>query len=576
MTSSVHKSLSKAEKHLKSGNLAAAEVIYQQILAKFPKNAKAIQGYQRLKSGINPQISSNEEVPKEKLLDLVNLCTMKKYAEVLSESEEIIKRYPKSHRVLNVVGVANSALGKYEIAIDIYLKALKISPENAEVYNNLGNALRRKGDPDAAIENYQKAMKFQPSNAVTYNNLGLALVDKKQFDTAVKYYRKSLKIKPGCAETYFNIGSALVEKGDLDPAIHNLQKALQIMPSHDKSCNNMGAALRAKGELRAAIKSYDRAIEINPKHVGARYNKSMLLLNLEDFKMGWPAYEYRWKKSKLDSVPVISSRPKWRLGDRGKVLVWGEQGIGDEIMFSSLIPDLHKACSQLIVKADKRLIPILRRSFPKDIAFCESDTSVSEGDYDAHIAMGSLPLHFRPNIESFKTAAQGYLSADGKRAAVLRDRLLSDGSKMLIGLSWHSTSKIRVAQKRTISLGQLARAFQAENVKFVSLQYGDMDDEINRVRQDHGIDVAQVEQIDNFNDIDGLAALITACDRIVSIDNVTVHLAGALGKEIDALLPRVSNWRWGIHPNNSYWYNSVRLRRHIEREDWAEVLAQIS
>ena len=79
------------------------------------------------------------------------------------------------------------------------------------------------------------------------------------------------------------------------------------MPSHDKSCNNTGAALRAKGELRAAIKSYDRAIEINPKHVGARYNKSMLLLNLEDFKTGWPACEYRWKKSKLDSVPVISS-----------------------------------------------------------------------------------------------------------------------------------------------------------------------------------------------------------------------------------------------------------------------------
>ena len=103
-----------------------------------------------------------------------------------------------------------------------------------------------------------------------------------------------------------------------------------------------------------------------------------------------------------------------------------------------------------------------------------------------------------------------------------------------------------------------------------------MDNEISRVRQHHGIDVAQLEQINNFNDIDGLAALITACDRIVSIDNVTVHLAGALGKEIDALLPRVSNGRWGIHPNNSYWYNSVRLRRQTEREDWAEVMAQIS
>ena len=134
----------------------------------------------------------------------------------------------------------------------------------------------------------------------------------------------------------------------------------------------MGAAMRAKGELSAAIKSYDRAIEINPKHVGARYKKLMLLLNLEDFKMGWPAYEYRRKKSKLDSVPVISSRPKWRLGDQGKVLVWGEQGIGDEIMFSYLIPDLHKACSQLIVKADKRLIPILRRYFQKILRFVKA------------------------------------------------------------------------------------------------------------------------------------------------------------------------------------------------------------
>ena len=91
MTSSVHKSLSKAEKHLKSGNLAAAEVIYQQILAKFPKNAKAIQGYQRLKSDINSQTSSNEEVPKEKLLDLVNLCTMKKYAEVYRNQKKLLK-----------------------------------------------------------------------------------------------------------------------------------------------------------------------------------------------------------------------------------------------------------------------------------------------------------------------------------------------------------------------------------------------------------------------------------------------------------------------------------------------------
>ena len=272
----------------------------------------------------------------------------------------------------------------------------------------------------------------------------------------------------------------------------------------------------------------------------------------------------------------MTRRPKWRLCDQGRVLVWGEQGIGNEVMFASLIRDLHTVCSHLIVKADLRLIPILRRSFPRGIEFYANGETVPEDDYDAHIAMGSLPMHFRPNINSFKIAAQGYLLADTAKAAALRDQLLSDGSETLIGISWQSSSKIRVAQKRTIPLGQLVRAFQAPNVRFVSLQYGAMDAEIDWVRKEYGIDVAQAADIDNFNDIDGLAALIHACDRIVSIDNVTVHLAGALGKKIDALLPRVSNWRWGTHPNKSYWYQSVQLRRQSESEDWAEVLAQFS
>ena len=122
--------------------------------------------------------------------------------------------------------------------------------------------------------------------------------------------------------------------------------------------------------------------------------------------------------------------------------------------------------------------------------------------------------------------------ADTAKAAALRDQILSDGLETLIGISWQSSSKIRVARKRTIPLGQLVRVFQAPNVRFLSLQYGAMDAEIDRVRKEYGIDVAQVADIDNFTNIDGLAALIHACDRTVSTDNVTVHLAGALGKKL--------------------------------------------
>ncbi|MGB2356915.1 MAG: hypothetical protein ACPH79_00505 [Paracoccaceae bacterium] len=110
----------------------------------------------------------------------------------------------------------------------------------------------------------------------------------------------------------------------------------------------------------------------------------------------------------------------------------------------------------------------------------------------------------------------------------------------------------------------------------MSLQYGNVDADIDQVKKEYGIDVVQVAEIDNFHDIDGLAALMSACDRIISIDNVTVHLAGALGRGIDVLLPRVSNWRWGLDPNSSYWYRSVRLHRQSEREEWGEVLERFS
>ena len=369
------------------------------------------------------------------------------------------------------------------------------------------------------------------------------------------------------------VNSAL---GRYDIAIETYRKALGRYPKNALIYNNMANAFSRKGDIDSAVKCFEKALKIEPKNVGSHYNKALLVLNLQDFENGWPMYEYRWKKSKLDSTPLVTRRPEWRFGEQTRVLVWGEQGLGDEVMFASLIPDIYAACSKLIVKADKRLIPIFKRSFPIDIEYYPNEETVPEETYDTHIPMGSLPKYFRQNLHSFEPASQGFLSADKARTAAVRDKLLEDGSKTIIGLSWHSTSKIRVAPKRTIRLGQLASAFQAEKVKFMSLQYGNVDADIDQVKKEYGIDVVQVAEIDNFHDIDGLAALMSACYRIISIDNVTGHLAGALGRGIDVLLPRVSNWRWGLDPNSSYWYRSVRLHRQSEREEWGEVLERFS
>ena len=275
------------------------------------------------------------------------------------------------------------------------------------------------------------------------------------------------------------------------------------------------------------------------------------------------------------SVPLESNRPRWTPSDNNRVLLWAEQGIGDEIMFASIIQDLHAACSKLIVKIDKRLIPLFKRSFPDDIDFRPRNEVVSEAEYDAHIPMGSMPKYFRQTADSFKPTSKGWLSACDAKANRLRKTLLSDGSETLIGISWHSTMPRSGAEVKVMTLTQLAKKLHAPKVKLINLQYGDVDSELDCLWKEHGIEVVKVPEIDNKADIDGLASLIMACDKVVSISNVTIHLAGALGKEAQVLLAYLPDWRWGSQPNNSYWYRSVLRYRQTKAGDWDNVLKKL-
>ena len=154
----------------------------------------------------------------------------------------------------------------------------------------------------------------------------------------------------------------------------------------------------------------------------------------------------------------------------------------------------------------------------------------------------------------------------------MRKKLLSEGIETIIGISWHSTKPRNGAQYKLIPLTQLAEKLDKPTIKLVNLQYGEINDELDKLSRETGIKVYQVSEIDNKNDLDGLASLIMACDKVVSISNVTIHLAGALGKEAHVLLAPSSDWRWGKTPDRSYWYDSVHLHRQTTINDWKHVL----
>jgi hypothetical protein len=227
---------------------------------------------------------------------------------------------------------------------------------------------------------------------------------------------------------------------------------------------------------------------------------------------------------------------------------------------------------QVLGQVDPRLLPLLQRAMPQ-LHFYSAQQSLPRDSYDHHIPMASLCGKLRPTAASFQRPGGPLLIADRERSKALRSTLDATG-RFLCGISWRSNSPVLGARK-SLALQQIAYALVHPDVQLVSLQYGAVSHELAALRDSAGIDVLEVTSVDNSNDIDGLAALIDACDLVISISNTTVHLAGGLGKPTWVLLHHVPDWRWGLHDERSLWYPSLRLFRQRVNNEWEETLHRV-
>ena len=497
------------------------------------------------------------------------------------KQEEAIEAYNKAIAIkpdyaeaYTNMGIALHEQRKLEEAIEALNKGIAIKPEYAEAYYNKGNALKDQGKLEEAIEAFKKAIAIKPEYAEAYSNMGIILKEQGRMEEAIEAYNKALAIMPEYAEALGNIGVTLRDQGKLEEAIEAFKKAIAIKPEYAEAYSNMGITLHDQGKLLKAIGFFNKALAIKPEYAEAYHNKSFSLLASRDFHQGFGYAEWRWKTKEKAGEFLKSTKPFWN-GEREKcVFVWGEQGIGDQIMFASIIPELYRFSSKVIIQCDERLIPLFQRSFPDDVVYYPTNGTVHEDYYDYHIPAGSLPLKFRTTIDSFKSTSGGFLLPNKQRAEDIRKNILVGPKKNLIGLSWKTNSNVPNAQNRNIKLADLALALDSIDTQLVSLQYGDVGEEIKAVKNDLNIDIVQVSQIDNTNDIDGLASLIMACDQVVSTTNVTVHLAGAIGTKVLALLPFSPRWIWGTG-SESFWYDSVSPIRQKTFGNWEDVLHSI-
>ncbi len=415
-------------------------------------------------------------------------------------------------------------------------------------------------------------------------HLASVCMKRKQTALSLLLFKEALKYRENFIEAINNLGYIYKQELMHKEAIESFEKVVALMekfPDHvgndDKAdyLTNLGSMYVANGTAEKAIEYFNKSLAFNASNVQTRWNKSLAHLEMGDYRNGFREYEFGERVNRFkDRNYGMDSLPFWKGTPQQTVIVIGEQGLGDEIMFASMVPDLMKDC-RVILDAHPRLADLFRRSFPEIPVY---GTRKSEKlcwhnfhKIDAKIGMGSLGKFYRNKESDFP--AKPYIKADPKIIEKYAKRFAEMGDKPKIGISWLGGNKETNKSERYIALDKWKDLF-ALDLDFISLQYN----------KGIGKEVAEFEKKNNIclnhwqdtiDDYDETAGLLANLDLIISVPQSVVHLAGAMGVLTWQLTPFKSLWQCGEHGKDMPWYSSVKNYWQDENGLWEPVMEKI-
>jgi uncharacterized protein (TIGR03032 family) len=382
----------------------------------------------------------------------------------------------------------------------------------------------------------------------------------------------------------FQRGLRCAERDAFEEAAENFSEALKINPQFTDSRWNLGVAQYFLGDIQASMVNLKTAIAQQPNQPAAHLNLAMGLFLQRRFVEAWAEYEWRWQCANFDKRAVPHVASIWNgeeLSDK-TILVYGEQGVGDEVMFASNYGALMKRSKRTIIGCQERLVPLFRRSFPG--ADCRSLEELQEGlasgmndRPDYQIAAGSLPRYLRPELK-VEDASSRFLQACAELRGVWQQKLSSLGDGLRVGISWRGGSQTNESLRRSIPTSDWRPILEIPGVHFINLQYGTTVDELAVICDLAGGRLNHWPESEGLVNLDAFAALVSCLDLVITIDNTTAHIGGALGVPTWVLLsfPSSSYWRWLDEGEQSVWYRSLRLFRKSRHESWSRLLGEVS
>jgi len=536
----------------RSGDLARAEVVYRRVLAADPGNADALHWLGLL------------------------LFQRREPAAALPLLEAAVAARPGFAEAHNNRGTVLMALGRPGPALVAYSEAVRLRPDYADAHFNRANLLRENGLPERALAVYERALALQPGRADLHLNHGLALQALDRQVEALAACERAIALAPERVEARLNRGNVLKLLGQADEALAAFRAVLARDPTCARAVHNCGCILLDQGRFREALAAFEQALALAPGLAEARFNRGLLRLatgRLDDST--WSDYEARFGFGSLKPAWRPYDRPQWRgepLGGR-TLLIWREQGLGDELLFATCFRHALAAGGHVILECDPRLARLFARSFPGaqvrapgawgalrgqgeetggptrdgrivgeagdsgrfDDSSSAAATPDAAPDFDLHAPAGSLPGLLAPRLSAWGAARAGHrgahpgaplgsvaasagaiLTAEPAAVADWRRRLAALGPKLNVGICWRSGVVTAERRGSYLALEEWAPLFSVPGVRFINLQYDDCTVELARIRRRLGVGAVCWPDLDLRNDLDGTAALIAALDLVIA------------------------------------------------------------
>ena len=461
---------------------------------------------------------------------------------------------------------------RYEEVIRLTDKINFKSPDQYWVHYLKGLSYSKLNNYDKAIKNFNLSLLIKPKSPVCYLELGLAFQGKKDFSNAELNYKLAASNKENYLQAFTNLGKLYTDIGDFNKADECLKRALKINPNYPVIYNFLGALAEAKNNFFDAKKFYNKSITLDNSYYEPAFNLSFIQLYENHFIEGWKNFENRWENNYYKQRKLQTNKPFWTpmIESKGQITIWPEQGMGDFILFSRFLSDLLIYSKKITVLVYDKLKPIYERTFPHIEFVTELNTDL----VDYHAPIGDLAKFYISSFKDVKQRSDAYLNVDKLKSEKIKQSFPRD--KMICGISWISKND-NIGKNKSMTLEDMKDLLLLPDITFVDLQYTDTSEERAHFKQKYGVEIIKLEEIDNFNDIDGLASLINACDKVVSVSNTTVHIAGSIGKETYLMLPKGRGrlWYWSKENQQSIWYKSIQIIEQTNIGCWSNVVKKI-